>query len=236
MPAFPDIPRHVAIIMDGNGRWAAERGLPRREGHRAGAESVREATRTCIELGIEYLTLYAFSSENWNRPPAEVKALMNLLDRFLGERAKDLRKQKIRLKAIGQLDRLPAKTRSRLDDLMAETAEHDALTLVLALSYGAREEIVGAARSLAADAAAGRLDPASIDSDAFASRLQTAGIPDPDLLIRTSGEMRVSNFLLWQISYAEIVIVRKFWPDFRRDDLIEAVEEYRRRHRRFGGL
>lgn len=236
MPEFPDIPRHVAVIMDGNGRWAEERGLPRREGHRAGAESVREVTDACIALGIECLTLYAFSSENWNRPPAEVKALMALLDRFLAERAKDLRKQRIRLKAIGQLDRLPAKTRARLDGLIAETAEHDTMTLVLALSYGAREEIVGAARSLAADAAAGSLDPAEIDGPMFASRLQTAGIPDPDLLVRTSGEMRVSNFLLWQISYAEIVIVRKFWPDFRRDDFIAAIDEYRRRHRRFGGL
>lgn len=236
MPEFPDIPRHVAIIMDGNGRWAKERGLPRREGHRAGAESVREITDTCIELGVEYLTLYAFSSENWNRPESEVKALMALLDRFLAEKAKDLKRQNIRLLAIGQLDRLPEKTRKLLARITAETAGHTAMTLVLALSYGAREEIVGAARSLAAEAAAGTLDPASIDAGLFASRLQTAGIPDPDLLVRTSGEMRVSNFLLWQISYAEIVIVRKFWPDFRRNDFIEAVQEYQRRHRRFGAL
>jgi undecaprenyl diphosphate synthase len=236
MPEFPDIPRHIAVIMDGNGRWAKERGLPRREGHRAGAESVREVTDTCIELGVEYLTLYAFSSENWNRPDAEVKALMSLLDRFLAEKAKDLKKQNIRLMAIGQLDRLPAKTRALLDKIMAQTANHTAMTLVLALSYGGREEIVSAARSLAADAAAGILPPDAIDGTLFASRLQTAGIPDPDLLIRTSGEMRVSNFLLWQISYAEIVIVKKFWPDFRRNDLIEAVREYQRRHRRFGAL
>jgi undecaprenyl diphosphate synthase len=236
MPEFPDIPRHIAVIMDGNGRWAKERGLPRREGHRAGAESVREVTDTCIELGVEYLTLYAFSSENWNRPEAEIKALMSLLDRFLTEKAKDLEKQKIRLLAIGQLDRLPAKTRALLDKIMAQTAHHTTMTLVLALSYGGREEIVSAARSLAADAAAGILSPAEIDCGIFASRLQTAGIPDPDLLIRTSGEMRVSNFLLWQISYAEIVIVKKFWPDFRRNDLIESVREYQRRHRRFGAL
>lgn len=236
MPEFPDIPRHIAVIMDGNGRWAKERGLPRREGHRAGAESVREVTDTCIELGVEYLTLYAFSSENWNRPEAEIQALMALLDRFLSEKAKDLEKQKIRLLAIGQLDRLPAKTRALLDKIMAKTADHKTMTLVLALSYGGREEIVSAARSLAADAAEGKLSASEIDSELFASRLQTAGIPDPDLLIRTSGEMRVSNFLLWQISYAEIVIVKKFWPDFRRNDLKEAVTEYQRRHRRFGAL
>jgi undecaprenyl diphosphate synthase len=236
MPEFPDIPRHIAVIMDGNGRWAKERGLPRREGHRAGAESVREVTDTCIELGVEYLTLYAFSSENWSRPEAEVKALMSLLDRFLTEKAKDLERQKIRLLAIGQIDRLPAKTRALLDKIIAQTAGHTAMTLVLALSYGGREEIVCAARSLAADAAAGKITPAQIDCTLFASRLQTAGIPDPDLLVRTSGEMRVSNFLLWQISYAEIVIVRKYWPDFRRNDLIESVREYQRRHRRFGAL
>jgi undecaprenyl diphosphate synthase len=236
MPDFREIPRHIAVIMDGNGRWAKERGLPRREGHRAGAESVREVTETCIELGVEYLTLFAFSSENWNRPQAEVKALMDLLDRFLAEKAKELDKQKIRLLAIGQLERLPAKTRALLDKIIARTADHTAMTLVLALSYGGREEIVAAARSLAADAAAGTLTPADIDATLFASRLQSAGIPDPDLLIRTSGEMRVSNFLLWQISYAEIVIVKKFWPDFRRKDLTEAVQEYQRRHRRFGAL
>ena len=236
MPDFREIPRHIAVIMDGNGRWAKERGLPRREGHRAGAESVREVTETCIELGVEYLTLFAFSSENWNRPQAEVKALMNLLDRFLAEKAKELDKQKIRLLAIGQLERLPAKTRALLDKIIARTADHTAMTLVLALSYGGREEIVAAARSLAADAVAGTLTPADIDATLFASRLQSAGIPDPDLLIRTSGEMRVSNFLLWQISYAEIVIVKKFWPDFRRKDLTEAVQEYQRRHRRFGAL
>ncbi len=236
MPEFPDIPRHIAIIMDGNGRWAKERGLPRREGHRAGAESVRDVTDTCIELGVEYLTLYAFSSENWNRPDAEVKALMALLDRFLSEKAKDLEKQNIRLLAIGQLDRLPLKTRALLDRIMAKTADNTALTLVLALSYGGREEIVAAARSLAQDARAGTLAPEDIDAELFASRLQTAGIPDPDVLVRTSGEIRVSNFLLWQISYAEMVIVRKYWPDFRRNDLIEAVREYQRRHRRFGAL
>jgi undecaprenyl diphosphate synthase len=232
----PHIPRHIAIIMDGNGRWAAERGLPRREGHRAGAESVREVCDTCIELGIEYLTLYAFSSENWNRPPSEVEALMGLLDRFLVERAADMRKRKIRLQTIGRIDLLPKKTRALIERITAETADHTALTLVLALSYGAREEITAAARSLAVDAAAGRLDPQTIDCHLFESRLQTAGMPEPDLLIRTSGEMRISNFLLWQISYAEIVIIRKNWPDFRRNDFIESVREYQGRHRRFGTI
>ncbi len=232
----PETPRHIAVIMDGNGRWAKERGLPRREGHRAGAESVREVMEACKELGVEYLTLYAFSSENWNRPESEVEALMGLLDRFLDEKAKDLDKQNVRLRAIGQLEKLPEKTRARLERIEKRTAGNDSMTLVLALSYGAREEITAAARSLAADAAAGRIDPADIDCKLFSSRLQTAGIPDPDLLIRTSGELRVSNFLLWQISYSEIVIVKKFWPDFRQGDLFDAVAEYRNRSRRFGAL
>jgi undecaprenyl diphosphate synthase len=236
MATHPEIPRHIAIIMDGNGRWAKERGLPRLEGHRAGAESVREVMEACIELGVEYLTLYAFSSENWSRPAAEVSALMSLLDRFLKEKAKDLDRQNVRLLAIGQLDRLPAKTRKLIEHIKERTANHTKMTLVLALSYGGREEIVTAARSLATDAIQGKFSPADIDAELFASRLQTAGIPDPDLLVRTSGEMRVSNFLLWQISYAEIVIVKKLWPDFRQGDLFETVREYQRRHRRFGAL
>lgn len=236
MPDFPEIPRHIAVIMDGNGRWARERGKPRRDGHRAGAESVREAIDGCKELGVEFLTLYAFSSENWNRPADEVSALMNLLDRFLDEKAKDLDKQNVRLLTIGQLERLPEKTRLKLDRLRERTKGYTDLTLVLALSYGSREEIVRAARTLAVDAAAGRIDPENIDTPAFEARLETAGIPDPDLLVRTSGEMRISNFLLWQISYAEIVILQKNWPDFRKQDLKAAVAEYQRRHRRFGGL
>ena len=236
MPSHPEIPRHIAIIMDGNGRWAKERGFPRLEGHRAGAESVREVMEACIELGVEYLTLYAFSSENWSRPATEVTALMSLLDRFLDEKAKDLDRQNVRLLAIGQLDRLPAKTRALVERIKARTAGHTTMTLVLALSYGGREEIVSAARSLATDAVEGKISPSDIDADLFASRLQTAGIPDPDLLVRTSGEMRVSNFLLWQISYAEMVIVKKYWPDFRQGDLFEVVEEYKRRNRRFGAL
>jgi undecaprenyl diphosphate synthase len=227
---------HIAIIMDGNGRWAKERGLPRAEGHRAGAESIREVTQACIELGVKYLTLYAFSSENWNRPKNEVDGLMKLLDRFLDDKASELDKQNIRLLAIGDLDRLPAATRKRLDRIQEQTKNHQTMTLVLALSYGAREEITAAVRSIAKAVVAGEISPEEIDPELFSRHLYTKNIPDPDLLIRTSGEMRVSNFLLWQISYSEIVIVKKMWPDFRQGDLFAAVEEYKKRHRRFGAL
>ena len=197
---------------------------------------MQEVLEASIQLGVEYLTLYAFSSENWSRPATEVSALMGLLNRFLENKAKELDRQNVRLIAIGQVDRLPEKTRVLIERIEARTANHTTLTLVLALSYGGREEIVEAARSLASDAAAGNISASDIDAELFASRLQTSGIPDPDLLIRTSGEMRVSNFLLWQISYAEIVIVKKYWPDFRHGDLLDSVEEYKRRHRRFGSL
>ncbi|MFN4942754.1 MAG: isoprenyl transferase [Akkermansiaceae bacterium] len=227
---------HIAIIMDGNGRWAKERGLPRAEGHRAGAESIREVTEACIELGVKYLTLYAFSSENWNRPQNEVDGLMKLLDRFLDEKASELDKQNIRLQAIGDLDRLPAATRKRLDRIQEQTKNHQTMTLVLALSYGAREEITAAVRSIAKAVVAGEISLEEIDPELFSNHLYTKNIPDPDLLIRTSGEMRISNFLLWQISYSEIVIVKKMWPDFRQGDLFAAVEEYNKRHRRFGAL
>ncbi len=227
---------HIAIIMDGNGRWAKERGLPRAEGHRAGAESIREVTEACIELGVKYLTLYAFSSENWNRPKTEVDALMKLLDRFLDDKASELDKQNIRLQAIGDLDRLPAATRKRLDRIQEQTKNHQTMTLVLALSYGAREEITAAVREIAKAAIAGEISPDQINGELIAQHLYTKDIPDPDLLIRTSGEMRVSNFLLWQISYSEIVIVKKMWPDFRQGDLFAAVDEYKSRHRRFGAL
>lgn len=222
--------------MDGNGRWAKERGLPRAEGHRAGAESIREVTQACIELGVKYLTLYAFSSENWNRPKNEVDGLMKLLDRFLDDKASELDKQNIRLLAIGDLDRLPAATRKRLDRIQEQTKNHQTMTLVLALSYGAREEITAAVRSIAKAVVAGKISIEEIDPELFSRHLYTKNIPDPDLLIRTSGEMRVSNFLLWQISYSEIVIVKKMWPDFRQGDLFAAVEEYKKRHRRFGAL
>jgi undecaprenyl diphosphate synthase len=229
-------PAHIAIIMDGNGRWAKERGLPRRDGHRAGAESVRECVEACKQLGVKYLTLYAFSSENWNRPPAEITALMALLERFLEQKAEEMMKQDVRLQAIGHLERLPDKTRAKLEAAIARTADNTSLTLVLALSYGSREEITEAARSLVKDASEGRLTADDVTKELFSSRLYTADLPDPDLLIRTSGELRVSNFLLWQISYAEIVIFRKFWPDFKQSDLFDAVREYSGRHRRFGAL
>lgn len=231
-----NIPDHIAIIMDGNGRWAKSRGLPRAEGHRAGAESVREAIDACKELGVKFLTLYAFSSENWNRPQAEVSALMILLERFLRTKAADLMRQNVKLQVIGQTERLPESTRKTLQKVIDQTAANDSITLVLALSYGAREEITSAARKLAQSVFEGKLTPAEITSELFASKLDTAGMPDPDLLIRTSGEMRVSNFLLWQISYAEMVIVDQFWPDFRQGDLFTAVKEYQKRHRRFGEI
>ena len=231
-----DVPGHVAVIMDGNGRWAHERGLPRREGHRAGAESVREAVEACKEIGIKFLTLYAFSSENWNRPKSEIKALMGLLEHFLKKKTPEMHKQGVRLHAIGRLDTLPDNCRRELDRAIEQTSSNRDLDLVLALSYGSREEIVDAAQVLAREAVAGEIDAESIDCEAFAKRLYTAEIPDPDLLIRTSGEFRLSNFLLWQCSYAEIVITRKYWPDFKKADLHEAVEEYARRHRRFGAI
>lgn len=230
------IPRHIAVIMDGNGRWARERGLPRIEGHRRGSESVRACTAACLEAGVPYLTLYAFSKENWQRPADEVAALMVLLDRFLAERTAEIMERNIRLRAIGHLQDLPDKARRRLEDTIERSAGNTALTLTLALSYGARTEIADAARQLAREAKEGKLDPERIDEEAVAARLYTAGMPDPDLLVRTSGEMRISNFLLWQISYAEIVVTPKLWPDFAKEDLFAAMQEYARRHRRYGGI
>ena len=234
MQATNDIPNHIAIIMDGNGRWANARGLPRAEGHRAGAEAVREAVETCRQLGVNYLTLYAFSSENWSRPKKEVDALMKLLERFLREKLPELLKQNVRFHTIGRPEQLPETCRKQIDNAIEHTKHNTGLNLVLALSYGSREEITDAARSIAIKVAAGEIDPADIDDKLFAQHLYTAEFPDPDLLIRTSGELRISNFLLWQISYSEIVISPKNWPDFRNSDLREAVEEYARRHRRFG--
>lgn len=228
--------QHIAIIMDGNGRWAKQRGLPRAQGHRAGAESVREVMDACKELDIKFLTLYAFSSENWRRPESEIEALMTLLDRFLDEKASELNKQNVRLRAIGEIERLPLSTRQRITNIEEATKGNSSMTLVLALSYGSREEITSAARKLATAAIAGKITPAEITCETFSRQLDTADIPDPDLLIRTSGEMRLSNFLLWQISYSEIVIVKKMWPDFRQGDLFAAVAEYKKRHRRFGAL
>ena len=230
------IPRHIAVIMDGNGRWARERGLPRMEGHRRGSESVRACTAGCLEAGVEHLTLYAFSKENWQRPPDEVKALMGLLDRFLAERTAEIMERNIRLRAIGHLQDLPDKARRRLDEAMTRSAGNTALTLTLALSYGARTEITDAARALAREVRAGTLDPDAISEESISSHLYTAGQPDPDVLIRTSGEMRISNFLLWQLSYTEIVVTSKLWPDFTKEDVFAAIREYAGRHRRFGGV
>jgi len=228
------VPEHVAIIMDGNGRWAKKRGLPRVAGHRAGADSVKQIVKSCDQLGIKYLTLYAFSSENWDRPEKEVTALMQLLEKFLKERLPDMLKDNVRLKAIGRLDMLPENVRRELDMAIAKTASNTAVTMTLALSYGGREEIVDAARKLAKSAAAGDIDPDTITNQIFASQLYTSDTPDPDLLIRTSGELRLSNFLLWQLSYAEIVITDKLWPDFRHDQLVASLKEFSLRDRRFG--
>ena len=230
------VPRHIAIIMDGNGRWARERGLKRSDGHRAGAESVRECVETCKELGVEYLTLYAFSSENWKRPKTEIDALMVLLEQFLKRKTKELNNWNIRLQAIGRLNELPKGPLEQLHQSIEATADNTGLTLVLALSYGGREEIVDGIKSILHEVEEGHIDKAMIDPELFSKHLYTRNYPDPDLLIRTSGEMRVSNFLLWQISYAEMIITKKFWPDFRQEELRGAISEYSRRQRRFGAL
>ncbi len=222
--------------MDGNGRWARERGLPRIEGHRRGSEAVRACTAGCLEAGVSHLTLYAFSKENWQRPADEVQSLMNLLDRFLAERISEIMERNIRLHAIGHLPDLPENTRRRLEDAVTRSRDNTALTLTLALSYGSRTEITDAVRSIARDVHAGTLEPDAIDENTVSTRLYTANTPDPDLLIRTSGEMRLSNFLLWQLSYTELVVTSKLWPDFTKEDVFEAIREYAGRHRRFGGI
>ncbi len=228
------VPTHVAIIMDGNGRWAEARGWPRVRGHEAGAESVREITRACRELGCKALTLYSFSTENWKRPAEEVAALMGLLARFLIQERREILTNDIRLSAVGQLERLPLAVRAALKELMHASRENKGMVLTLALSYGSRTEMAEAARSLAKKAASGRIRPDQIDEAAFAAELQTAGLPDPDLLIRTSGELRLSNFMLWQLAYAEIYVTETLWPEFRRPQLEEAFDTFGRRQRRFG--
>jgi undecaprenyl diphosphate synthase len=234
--AKESLPRHVAVIMDGNGRWARQRHLPRIEGHRAGAESARIVIRTAGELGIKYLTLYAFSVENWNRPPEEVNALMKYLVHYLKTETPELNKNNVRLEIIGQTYRLPELVQEHLKKSVATLSRNNGLTLIMALSYGGRTEIVEAARNLAKKVKAGELDPEEITEHVFAQHLYTRNVPDPDLLIRTSGEMRVSNFLLWQISYAELVVTQTLWPDFRKPQFFGALEEYVRRHRRFGAV
>jgi undecaprenyl diphosphate synthase len=232
----PDrVPSHVAIIMDGNGRWAAQRRKPRLAGHRQGALAVREAIGTAIQLGIEYLTIYSFSSENWTRSEEEVSGLMTLFVEVLERELASLQKRGVRVLVAGDMSALPSKTREAFERCVAKTAGNPGLTLVVALNYGSRQELTAAARALAREVAAGTLAPDDIDEQAIEAHLYTAGIPDPDLLVRTSGEMRLSNFLLWQAAYTELWITEVLWPDFARTDLLEAVIAFQRRSRRFGG-
>jgi len=228
------IPRHLAIIMDGNGRWAEQRQLPRIAGHHRGVETVQTVVKECRGLGITCLTLYAFSSENWGRPEEEVNALMGLLAEYLRSELATMMSRGIRLKVIGEANRLPAEARRILEETVASTRDNHDMILNLALSYGARNELVRAARHLANEALAGRLAPEDIDDAAVAGALDTAGLPDPDLLIRTSGEMRISNFLLWQLAYTELYFSEVLWPDFDERELRRALNEYGRRQRRFG--
>jgi undecaprenyl diphosphate synthase len=228
------LPRHVAVIMDGNGRWAKRRALNRVRGHEQGSESVRVVVRTARELGIEFLTLYAFSEENWRRPGTEVQALMKLLKRFLKSELKEMLDNGIRLRTIGRTHRLPDDVRSTLLEVIEETAHNRDMTLTLALSYGGRQELTDAAIRLAERVEAGDLAPGDITEDVVAGVLYTSAMPDPDLLIRTSGELRISNFLLWQMAYAEIYVTPTLWPDFRREEFIAAIEDYQGRERRFG--
>jgi undecaprenyl diphosphate synthase len=228
--------RHVAIIMDGNGRWAARRGLPRIEGHRRGVEALRRIVKAAIELNIAYLTIYSFSSENWRRPAQEVGDLFGLLRIFVRRDLADLHTRSVRVRFIGSREGLPADIGDLLSEAENLTRDNDGLTLVVAFNYGARQEILGAARALAAAAAGGRIEPGAIDEASFERVLDTRGIPDPDLLIRTSGEQRLSNFLLWQLAYAELVFTPVLWPDFDRAALEAAITEFRSRVRRFGGL
>ncbi len=230
------LPRHVAVIMDGNGRWAKQRGLPRVEGHRQGAESARTIIRTAGELGIKYLTLYAFSLENWNRPKDEVDALMKYLVHYLKTETPELNKNNVKLEVIGHIYRLPEAVQEQLKKSVTTLSRNNGLTLIMALSYGGRTEIVDAVRAIAEKVQRGSLDPADINDQVVSQHLYTRAWPDPDVLIRTSGEMRVSNFLLWQISYAELVITPTLWPDFRKPQFYAALEEYACRHRRFGGV
>jgi undecaprenyl diphosphate synthase len=228
------IPRHVAIIMDGNGRWAERRGISRVQGHRAGLESCREVVRSANDLGIDYLTLYAFSIENWNRPKDEVRELMNLLETYLDKEIEEVMRNGVRVLAIGRSDRLPPSVRTRIDAAVERTQNNREMTLIFALSYSGRAEIVDAARKLARDVEDGKVDPDRIDEKVFTSYLYAPDVPDPDLLIRTGAELRVSNFLLWQIAYTEIYTTPVMWPDFRKHHLVEAVLDYQKRERRFG--
>ena len=228
------LPRHVAIIMDGNGRWARERRMPRPFGHRSGMRAVREVVEGAVEAGLEVLSLFAFSQENWQRPPTEITALMSLLEEYVAREADELHERGVRVLVLGALDRLTPDAAAAVDRVVRQTAGNDRLTLNLFISYSARAELVRAARLLAEDAAAGHIDAAAIDEAAFAARLYTADCPDPDLLIRTSGEQRISNFLLWQLAYSELFLSPVLWPDFTRAELFGAIRAFQLRERRFG--
>jgi undecaprenyl diphosphate synthase len=230
------VPSHVAIIMDGNGRWAKSRGLPRTMGHKAGVNALREAVRNAADFGISYLTLYAFSSENWSRPASEVSDLMGLLKLFIRRDLAELHQSNVRVKIIGEREGLPLDIGRLLDDSERLTEHNSKLTLVIAFNYGSRDEIVRTARKLCEDVQSGRLRAEEINTQTFAERLDTAAIPDPELLIRTSGEMRLSNFLLWQTAYAEFVFLPCLWPDFDRTQFADAIETFAKRQRRFGGV
>lgn len=230
---FARLPRHIAVIMDGNGRWAKMRNLRREEGHKEGAKSVQEVVETCARLGVDYLTLYAFSKENWKRPKSEISMLWKLLENYLKEEHKVLIKNRLRLRVIGQKNGLPASVLRELRRVEKLTKAFQKMTIVLALNYGGRAEIVEAVKKLCGDKSC---DLDSLDENKFASYLSTSGIPDPDLLIRTSGEMRISNFLLWQIAYAEIWITKEYWPDFRKKNLLQALVDFQKRERRFGDI
>jgi undecaprenyl diphosphate synthase len=229
-------PKHIAVIMDGNGRWARQRGWPRSRGHLEGANSARECVEACLDLGIEYLTLFTFSTENWRRPKEEVDTLMGLLQKFLKDYTADLRKRSVKLRAIGRLNEMPPGVQKQIRESIEATAAGKNLTTILAVNYSGRAEIVDAVKKIVEDVTAGRLDKDQIDAEVFGRSLYTHDLPDPDLFIRTSGEMRISNFLLWQLSYTEIYVTQKLWPDFRREDLLEAVKEFGRRDRRYGGI
>jgi len=229
-------PRHVAIIMDGNGRWAAARGMPRALGHRQGVEAVRKTVRAAIELGIAYLTIYSFSSENWTRPADEIDDLMGLMKRFIRRDMAELHKAGVKIAVIGEREQVDPELMLLIDEARALTANNTTLTLVVAFNYGSRAEIAKAARRLAAEVAEGKLAPAEITVEELGRALDTGGIPDPDLLVRTSGEMRLSNFLLWQAAYTEFVFLDVYWPEFGRPELEHAIATYRARERRFGGL
>ncbi len=234
LKASGEIPRHVAVIMDGNGRWAKRRGMPRIAGHTEGVESVRDIVEACGQLGVRYLTLYAFSTENWKRPKDEVSLLMRLLLKALRDEADRLHTNNVRIKTIGDIAALPEEVRNELDDAVRKTEGNTGLTLTLALSYSGRWDLTQAVRRMIAEAADGKLRPEAVSETAIANSLSTAGTPDPDLLIRTSGEFRISNFLLWQLAYSEFYITPKFWPAFRRDELYAAIRDYQKRERRFG--